>query len=147
MTIRKISAKKVARGEVYRIKKSPVKRSNPARKKKEFARCYGSKARVLWIQAQRCVACGHSPSENAHIEGDGAGRKASFEKVVPLCGLRPSVRPGFLASVGCHAHLHRIGRHAFENHYGIDLNAEADRTHAAWLSFSGGSPKPEKSND
>lgn len=146
--IRKISAKKVARGEVYRIKKSPVKRSNPARKKKEFARCYHSRARVAFVKSLDCAACGCSGhSENAHVLGnDGMGRKAGYQTVAPLCGAHPSrYVPGIV--IGCHEYFDRC-RSRFDASF-RDFNPEkvAAEVEAAWLSFSGGSPKPEKSND
>ena len=63
-----------------RIKRKP-------RSPSEFARIYGSKARVEWVKMQACRACGARPSVNAHIghEGAGAGRKANYDQIAPLC--------------------------------------------------------------
>lgn len=74
--------------------RKPVKRVNPARKKREWERAYGSKARVEWVKAQPCAYCvGLSPffgktdssSHNAHTEHDGGSRKGGYKSIVPLC--------------------------------------------------------------
>lgn len=77
------------------MKRTPLKRktklvstSKPKAKKRttaDFARVYGSKARVAWIAAQPCVACGKGPCETAHIKSGGMGRKADYTETVPLC--------------------------------------------------------------
>lgn len=85
-------------------RRSPIKRGKPprkvntARKAKEFARCYHSKERVQFIKSLPCVVCWPSvyrlgacmtcsppTSDNAHSVGDGAGRKAGYQTIVPLC--------------------------------------------------------------
>lgn len=74
----------------------PMKRSRikpKGRKPSEFARIYGSRARVAWIKAQPCLYCRLlSPffgrpgtSENAHTVSGGKGRKADADTIVPLC--------------------------------------------------------------
>ena len=69
------------------IRRSPVRKVNPKRKASEFARCYGSKARVAFVKALPCAACGRQgQSENAHAFGDGAGRKGPYTAILPLCG-------------------------------------------------------------
>ena len=62
-----------------------MKPINPKRRQSEFARTYHSKARVAWVKAQPCVVCGNTPSENAHVDNGGAGRKAGYQHIVPLC--------------------------------------------------------------
>lgn len=77
------------------MKRTPLKRktklvakTKPKAKKRttsDFARVYGSKARVEWVKSQPCVACHSGPCENAHIKSGGVGRKADFTQIVPLC--------------------------------------------------------------
>lgn len=75
-------------------RKTPVKKRNAKRRESEFARCYGSKARVAWIKSMPCIACSGlhplfgmtaGPSDNAHTAHDGMGRKAGYDTIVPLC--------------------------------------------------------------
>lgn len=65
---------------------------------------YHSKARVAWMQAQPCVVCGVTPSENAHVIGGGAGRKADATCIIPLCKTHHALQHqkgwGALAPVG-----------------------------------------------
>ena len=69
-----------------RVKRKNVKRSTAA-----FAHNYGSLERVLWVKAQPCVVCEaegqeqEGRSENAHTEIAGAGLKAHYSTIVPLC--------------------------------------------------------------
>jgi RNase P subunit RPR2 len=65
------------------MKRSPIKRSNPARKRKRFAEAFGSRERVEAIRRTPCVVCGVVPSENAHVRSRGAG--GTWQDVVPLC--------------------------------------------------------------
>lgn len=64
-----------------------VKRVNRQRRASEFARCYGSKARVAWVKSLPCIVavCGVTPSENAHTVTGGMGRKADADTIAPLC--------------------------------------------------------------
>jgi hypothetical protein len=62
-----------------------VKARNAERRAKEFARCYGSETRVLWVQSLACVGCGATPSQNAHTIGGGGSRKANADTIAPLC--------------------------------------------------------------
>jgi len=70
-------------------KYSTLKRGGQIKPKKrganEFQRVYGSKERVEWVQSLPCLACGKGPSENAHTENGGMGRKAGYATIVPLC--------------------------------------------------------------
>lgn len=97
-----------------------VKKVNRKRRISEFARCYGSKARVAWIQATPCILCGKLPSENVHVTTGGMGRKSGHEKIVPMCATM-------------HRMLHNCGRKLFEAAFQIDLEAAAASTHARWL--------------
>ena len=88
----------------------------------EFARIYGSVARVAWVKSLPCLVaswgCG-GPIENAHAENGGMGRKADAETVVPLCRSH-------------HAVLHAVGVASFQAAHALDLTAEARRIAAAW---------------
>jgi hypothetical protein len=77
--------------------KTHPKPVNYRRKKSEFARAYGSKERVTWVKSLGCLidhaaremdarseTCA-GPMDNAHVETDGAGRKANADRIVPLC--------------------------------------------------------------
>jgi hypothetical protein len=106
--------------------RKPPKR-NVKRRASEFARCYGSKARVAFVRSLPCSACGViGYSQNAHVcrVGGGMGRKAHYTTIVPLRG-------------AMHRELHQIGRASFEEKYGVDLDKAAADTQAAWLQFSG----------
>lgn len=116
---------------------TPVKRKNAKRRVSEFARTYGSRARVRWVKLQFCVCrkaawragenCG-GPIDNAHIIGGGAGRKADAQFIVPLCRTHHTDGPEA---------LHRIGRRRFECVNLVDLTAEAAHTQQLWLLHCG----------
>lgn len=56
------------------------------RKPSEFARIYGSRARVKWVKSLACCYCKASaPSHNAHTETGGMGYKADANTIAPLC--------------------------------------------------------------
>lgn len=126
--------KPLSRGRPPARRKSPirkirVKTSNPQRRKKSFARAYGGKERVRWVQTQPCCVAAYFAVhrdlvDNVHIETGGAGRKADANTVVPMCRDH-------------HRLLHQMGRAAFEKRYNIDLGKLAQRTQARWLAFSG----------
>jgi len=65
----------------------PINKTNPVRKAREFARAYGSKARVEFVKALGCFQCGAAVAENAHLHGSksGMGRKGPYTDIVPLC--------------------------------------------------------------
>lgn len=69
------------------IKRTAVKKINPERRKREFARAYGSKERVEFVKALPCsfVGCNGRPSDNAHCITAGMGRKANADTIIPLC--------------------------------------------------------------
>lgn len=71
---------------------SQLKRSGPIKAKprsaKEFARIYGSKARVKFVERLPCAACGYAGEvrrENAHTKNDGLSRKGHYTTIIPLC--------------------------------------------------------------
>jgi hypothetical protein len=109
------------------IKRTPVKRVNAARKKREFARAYHSKERVAFVKGMRCICATTMCSpciDNAHIAGGGMGRKGAYLNIVPLCRYH-------------HRMLHEKGVVWFEDVYALDLQDEADVTESAWLDYSG----------
>lgn len=121
----------------HRLKRSAVKPRNAARKRREFARAYGSRERVEWVKSLPCAACGVVGfSENAHVASGGAGRKADASQIVPLCG--PHYCPPDFSFIGCHAmYDRRIPPFDIIVKRG-EVLAAADRTEAAWQTFSGG---------
>lgn len=87
------------------LKRSAIPPRNPKRRRSEFARCYHSKERVEFVKRMPCIRCGlHGYSDNAHVgrKGAGAGRKADYDQIAPLCGW-PSNHIGG----DCHGKLHR----------------------------------------
>lgn len=106
-----------------------VKKINRKRRAKEFARAYGSAARVAWFKGQRCVVWHYGEMlaehlgeiECAHVVGGGAGRKADADKVVPMCHAH-------------HAALHMVGVGPFERNYHLNLLELAAQYDAAWRS-------------
>lgn len=120
------------------IPASSKKPRRKPRKPSEFARIYHSKQRVEFVKSLPCAACGVvGYSENAHIETGGMGRKADFDKIVPLCGNRPDPILG-RDILGCHGMLHNLGRSVLEFAYGLDFALAAKKCEEQWLEFSGG---------
>lgn len=110
-----------AMGAVMQRRSKPKAR-NPKRRAKEFVRCYHSAERVEFVKSLPCLVCGPRtcvPIENAHIVGDGMGRKAGYDTIVPLCK-------------ELHATLHRIGCATFERNHGVFLVEGAARTEYLW---------------
>lgn len=76
-------------------RKTAMRKRNPKRRVSEFARCYHSRERVRFVKGLACVACvalhplfvfvKNGERDNAHTVTDGAGRKAGYETIVPLC--------------------------------------------------------------
>lgn len=62
-----------------------VRRRNPSRTAREFARCYHSEERKSFVRWMPCIGCGKSPCDNAHIKGGGGSRKADYTDIVPAC--------------------------------------------------------------
>lgn len=108
-------------------KRTAPKASNPARRKREWARAYHSQERVAFVQRLPCCVCVSRPwplpmgeSQNAHTESDGAGRKAGYQTIAPICHAH-------------HRNLHQVGAVTFARFYAIDLAQCAANTQAAWL--------------
>ncbi len=104
----------------------PVRKTNPKRRQSEFARCYGSKARVLFVKSLPCFASStfcEGPIENAHTEGGGCGRKADANTVIPLCRFH-------------HQQLHWCGVDTFAASHGTRLFKIADETERLWQEYS-----------
>jgi hypothetical protein len=87
------------------LRRTPLKRGKPPkpvnkkRKKSEWARAYHSEAFVRFTKSAPCAADGRTPCDAAHTESGGAGRKADWDTIIPLCsGIN-----------GCHAKQHREG--------------------------------------
>lgn len=100
------------------------KKSNPGRRKREWARAYHSIERVCFVKSLPCLVTGQTGCENAHIVGGGMGRKADYVLIVPLI---PAM----------HAQLHSIGASQFSVLHGLDLFAAAAETHRRWLQHCG----------
>lgn len=109
--------------------RKPPRAKNVKRSADEFTRCYHSDERVEFVKSLPCVVAGcDKPSENAHIEGDGAGRKASYTKVAPICGGHHRTRKDS---------LHSLGREEFEGTHLVDLGALALDTERCWRRYVG----------
>ena len=109
------------------VKRSAIKpsgtRLNPVNQKRKasaFARAYHSKERVAFVKALPCVVCHQTPSDNAHIENGGMGRKADYTTIVPLCRTH-------------HRRLHILGRATFEASYGVALGLWTTHTELSWF--------------
>ena len=105
----------------------PIKAKNVQRSADEFARCYLSEERVQWVKELPCVVGNHDCinrlRENVHVEGEGAGRKAGYAKIVSMCGKH-------------HRELHSIGREEFEGKHLVDLAALALDTERIWRRYA-----------
>lgn len=97
-----------------------VKKVNPGRRKREWARAYHSIERVCFVKSLPCIVTGQTGCENAHIVGGGMGRKADYTLIVPLVA-------------AMHAQLHSIGASQFSLLHGVDLFACAVETERRWL--------------
>lgn len=82
----------------------PIAKRNAARRKKEWARTYGSSERVEWVKRQPCAWCVFrglvrvsGPSENAHVRTEGLGRKAGAAAIAPLCRAHHRAYDGYRA--------------------------------------------------
>lgn len=96
----------------------------------EYARIYGSVERVEFVICHGCCVCTMPFAANHHIENGGAGRKASYTKIVPLCPTH-------------HEELHRIGKRSFQDTHYINLAETAAEIEAAWLASQPPTENPE----
>ena len=101
------------RNGAQRAKRIKAKR----RTRKEFDRIYGSRERVRKINAMPCCNCGKYPSENAHTEGGGTGRKAGWRTIADLCAWCHRLAPNSYHALG--------SAEAFRLEHGTDLIARA----------------------
>lgn len=101
-----------------------VRHRNPKRQARETARAFGPPERRSWVKSLPSVASGNGPCENAHTQGGGASRRADACWIVPLTRHEHRVE------------LHQWGKLTFEQHYGVDLDAEAVKVEAEWLRIS-----------
>lgn len=119
-----------------------VKSVNVRRKKKEFARSYGSVDRVVWMASHGCLFATESfaalrlhlgqclgPIDNAHLVTGGMGRKADAKHILPMC---------------------RLHHHEFDTHAGLLFSDPAFRSElipvalmfdAEWQKFAAPSSK------
>ena len=109
------------------MKRSGIKPVNEERREKEWARAYGSEERVRFVKDLPCAVpgCGDSPSENAHLETGGMGRKADADTVVPLCAAHHRELDDELGSVDL-----------FDCEHGTDLWATAEKVEEMWSAQS-----------
>lgn len=98
-------------------RRTPIRRSNPKRRKRRFAAGFGSKDRVAFVQALPCIVCRDTPSEVAHVRSRAAGGKAA--DTVALCKKH-------------HAEQHAVGIKSFAAKYELDLVAWAVWTEQLW---------------
>lgn len=96
------------------MKRSPLRRSNPRRRRKAHARDFGKRAPV--IRSMQCLAAADGRCsgriEAAHARSRGAG--GDRRSLIPLC-------------TGHHREQHDHGVKTFEARHDLDLLAEADR--------------------
>lgn len=90
---------------------------NARRKRRLYHEQFGDYADL--IRAMQCIVCDHGPADPHHTKSRGAGGDKS--SLIPLCRR-------------CHALLHTMGRHSFEQRFLIDLEAEAA---LLWHEFGG----------
>lgn len=103
-----------------------IKASNPARKRANWTRAYGSPERCAWIASQPCVVmgCRRGPCENCHAETGGTGRKADADQIFPACPAH-------------HRELHTVGVVTFSRLHSLDLAQCARETALAWATAQG----------
>jgi hypothetical protein len=125
MSDKKRQALKAAGRRVSSSITGPRKRPkarNEKRRASEFARCFHSAERVAFVQGLPCVVSGESPCENAHIAGDGIGRKAGYDKIIPLA---PRL----------HRLQHDIGAGTFAIRFRLNLKQLAADTEESWQTY------------
>ena len=107
-------------------KSKTTRQRQRVRKKSEFARIYHSRSRVRFVKVMGCTACGWEsgdPIENAHTGAQsGAGRKADYQSIIPLCR---SCHDRFDGRTG-------PGRSAFLNQHTFSPGGRAVEVESAW---------------
>jgi len=93
------------------VKRSPLKRSNPKRRKKLYEKQFGERGdRVREMPCLVGSDCS-GPIQACHVVSRGAG--GTRRDLISLCSHH-------------HHQQHQIGILSFQEHYGLDLRAEAD---------------------
>lgn len=94
-----------------------LRRFNRERRARLFKAQFGSGARVKWMRALPCCACGGGPCEVHHVRSRGAGGGA--DDTVPLCSV-------------CHRLLHTEGAKTFSRRLFLDLSELATKYAQDW---------------
>ena len=89
---------------------------NSKRKAQRNRDHFGAKA--VWIRTLPCLVCGSHPVQACHAKSRGAG--GTSRHLVPMCPKH-------------HREQHMVGVQTFNADHRIDLLAEAEHYHAAWL--------------
>ena len=113
-----IQRKTRLRGTAGLSRRTRLRAFNPERRQREFARAFGSRERVEWMQAQPCATCGAKPpSEVSHVRSRGAG--GGPDDTIPQCRR-------------CHRRLHALGIRTFGARFGVDLEQLVARYASNW---------------
>lgn len=110
-------SKQLKRGK-SQLKRTRIKPVNSKRKAKLRAEQFGEDGKREWIIGLPCIVCGRSPSEPAHAKSRGAG--GTSEHLLPMCHRH-------------HREQHMMGVTSFGVVHGVDLMAEAEHYHKAWI--------------
>ncbi len=125
---------------------APIPRSSLKRKRKpaasaakDFAREYGSRARVKFVSRLPCAACDYAGPirrDNAHTKTGGTSRKGPYTSIIPLCVAG--------TPMNCHGRQHGVNGGWLK----IGMTAEsraraAANTEAAWLEHRAGTDDDE----
>lgn len=97
-------------------RKTRLKPVNSKRKAQRNRDHFGDKA--VWIRTLPCLVCGTTPVEACHAKSRGAG--GTSEHLVPMCHKH-------------HREQHMMGVTSFGVVHGVDLMAEAEHYHKAWI--------------
>lgn len=110
------------------LKRTPVKRVNAKRRKKNHARAYGGAGRIAFVKSLPCVVKGRpdgfpvrhdGPIEVMHTKSGGTARKADARLTVPCCQYH-------------HRNAHTWGIETWQRAYGVDLEHEAANVAGHW---------------
>jgi len=109
-------------------KSKAQRRRDEARKAEAFARKYHSEERVIFVKfAMRCAVPGcDARPENAHLDGEGTGRKGAYTRIAPLCRGHHRLRADSLHALGSVS--------AFDACHSTHLDAVAKAVDGVWQS-------------
>ena len=110
-----------------KLERSPMKKRKPSAAEQE--RKYGTPERRAWFKQRPCIICGRMPSDMAHVQSGGTGKKDHHRRTVPLCST--IVATGY---VGHHAEYDG-GKASFLAKHGLtvdDLLDLAEWTESLW---------------